>query len=378
MVNLYVHTMLSHILENIFKSEISFISLITYEGDFFMYAALNQKGLLEYAVMVKEPSDYYSCPICHQQVCFKISQKGKPFFAHQKACGQLEAKAMFGETDHHKVGKALLNNVHPCAKQEFWLGEIFQQVDSWVPLDKPFIFEFQHSKIPSQILKERHQAYLKVTENVYWIGDSRHWSSNKLSHWQRQLLHYNHHQGYHWYMMDLASERLRIYSKVPVLYSAKLWHCHIRKINLKNKWLSLFLERNLGDKVRFAYNQKKRTDSYLSALRLGEKYRPLMMRLRKENLSLNDIPGWIFDLHWRCLLVEQPAWYYLSIVWLFIKTRDKKRISQLELRNYLINQIELKWIILAELPLVQRDFLSDLVPATIKCFEYYRNVKVKK
>ncbi|MBS4461364.1 MULTISPECIES: competence protein CoiA family protein [unclassified Facklamia] len=347
-----------------------------------MYAALDEENNLIYAQQLQSPSGRYVCPKCQQPVIVKMSKKQKYYFAHLEAC-QLAGRAMKrqGESQQHQAVKTLLAQGYGGAQIEYWLDTIQQQVDVWYATEPPMILEFQKSKINEEILQKRHQAYRTVTPYVYWFGDNAEWQRSKLSKWQKQLLYYHHSYGYHGYAVDISMQEIIIYTHLPIIYCAESWHCCQTVISEMKQLPSVLTSSPLPNATKLHYRTKRdvQPNRLRQSLMQAELYFPFLNGLRKQGVTLYDLPEWVFAHTWECLLIATPTWQLFGLVWLYLyRQAPNDCITFEELKEQLNVLVEQQQIQLLSMPLVNKDKIDDLTQALIQCFAYFGHLERKE
>ena len=119
----------------------------------------------------REQSLFY-CPICHEPVMIKAGIKVIPHFAHHAKtnCPSYQG----GEGPYHERGKLLLYEWLKAqqinVQLEVYLKEIQQQPDLLLTINNRHIaLEFQSSRIPVSVIKQRNIGYEKANIIPIWL-----------------------------------------------------------------------------------------------------------------------------------------------------------------------------------------------------------------
>lgn len=322
-----------------------------------MYAAINKNGEIVYATTIeifKKDQELFFCPKCRQMVHLKVSKRNKMYFSHKIACGkQEEMVLMEGESIQHKLAKMLLARLSTKSKIEYWNPMIQQQVDVYIPLETPHIFEFQKSKISAAMLTNRHEAYLTLTKYVYWVMANEQLQTSRVSNWQKYLLYYSKDKGFYWFVLDVQQQRLLLYYRLPMIFDARYWSCLSATIDLSCEYTQLpsfsFTKQCEFKHERYQVNVIREKQM----LMMSEVYRPFFMWIHQEGVVFHTLPDWIFERKWQCLLIDSPVWMLLSFIvvrWsqCKIKVFDEKILYQ-----WILEAKALGWLKFNPLPLIR-------------------------
>lgn len=317
-----------------------------------MYAAIDgQSGQLIYACEVQQPSNY-QCPKCQQVVDYKLSKRSKPYFAHRVACGsQPTTKKSDGETLNHQQAKQLLARLSTNAQVEHYLPALNQHVDVYLAKDGPAIFEYQQSKIPSQLLKERHLNYLTHTSHVYWLLAQDQFLSDRISKWHKTMLYYSSTKGWHWYVLDLSAQQLRLEYQLPILFHAQSFQYASAIIDLSLQYDQLPRFQPVQSPKRRVSNVTINSQRERQMIQQSEPYRYFLLWLHQQGYTLKEVPNFIFNLRWQCLLIDSPCWMMLTYLW--VRRQQTGEKSKPLLNTWLNEGIALGWVVLHDLPLAQ-------------------------
>ncbi|WP_125607761.1 competence protein CoiA [Lapidilactobacillus bayanensis] len=138
-----------------------------------MYAALNQRYQLTYAINGQLGENYY-CPQCYLPVQFIMATTSqRPHFRHYSRPQDYD-----GETALHLQGKVALQSalqkLGVVAEQEVTLGTDERRADVlWHAREQTYAFEFQCAILSVAELQQRHSSYqaLKVTD-IWLLGQT--------------------------------------------------------------------------------------------------------------------------------------------------------------------------------------------------------------
>ncbi|BBN98471.1 competence protein CoiA [Sporolactobacillus terrae] len=120
----------------------------------------------------------FRCPICHAPVLLKAGEKRRWHFAHRPHHTCLVENEP--ETEAHLAGKYDLfhwsRSAGRAPRLEYYLPELHQRPDVYLPGIEPTALEYQCSAIPEKRLAERSIGYLQRHITPIWIIGTHHYS----------------------------------------------------------------------------------------------------------------------------------------------------------------------------------------------------------
>lgn len=339
-----------------------------------MYAALNSLNCLVYAVEVSDEALNYRCPICLQPVQYKISHKGKAFFSHYQACGKQKKiyKPHSGETDEHKQAKNLFAQEVSNTRLEYWVEELQQQIDIFIASQPPMILEIQRSVVPAVQLKQRHCAYLKLTPYVYWLGIA---PLNRLSRtFDKMLIYYHSLCGYYRIILNAEDKLIEVQMHLPLIYAASDWSCYLVRVPIAQVDLLCQISTEPKYFQRYRHPEKRfsNIERRLYAIQQNLQYAIFLRWLHNQSYTLHELPKWIFEQDWQCLIAKGPIWQLLCITWItYQQTMKDTRRCIHRLHDLFAQLSQISNVCLLNLPLISKRVDDNLVRALVKCVKYF-------
>lgn len=288
-----------------------------------MKHAVNKKGVLVHATQVNSEhtkKDDWVCPTCGQRVIYKRSKRNKPYFAHMVACQKATSQSRITplETDYHRWGKTLLAQQFPQedyqVSVEYYLTDIQQTADVWINhliTSKKSIFEFQNTPIPFNILSQRNESYLLITDSVYWYGNYAYLTPFRKSSWLQNLIKFHPlRKMYFVPTLNLEEGKVVHLSHLPLIYRKTQWSYIEEIVDLAtNEIVKAFcITKSL--KPRTSNAQRKK----MSVSRQSQ-YRQQVAELYQEKILIQELPDWFLSEDWELLLTREPVW--LTFAWIF-------------------------------------------------------------
>lgn len=141
-------------------------------------------------------SKQFFCPVCEERVILKAGLQVVPHFAHLSS--QLCPSTTGGEGPYHEQGKLILyewlTKQSLDVQLEAYLPEINQQPDLLITVNqKKIAIEFQCSRIPTEIIRQRNLGYLRANIQPIWILSARLFKQRTahvihMDHFTRQFI----------------------------------------------------------------------------------------------------------------------------------------------------------------------------------------------
>lgn len=134
-------------------------------------------------------NEQYICPECSQSLIIKISQNGRPFFAHYH-----RSQYLCGESQNHELGKTQIfqwaNQRGWVPQLEVYLPAIKQRPDILLQINnKQIALEYQCSPLSLAKIKARNRGYQIQGISVRWILGPRYQRKlyfNKIAQFTQQ------------------------------------------------------------------------------------------------------------------------------------------------------------------------------------------------
>lgn len=368
--------------------KITFLVYLTLRGDFFMYAAHTQDGLLIYASEAAKTDNRkrdWFCPHCNHLVSLKHSQKGKAFFSHKGPCqNQLsEEKRLRLESNNHLSAKKILAEALMKAGYEVTVEYYFESIQQTADLliRNPFvnhsmqIIEFQRSPISANQLQKRQKAYLKEVKHCLWLMDDDAFERGRIQTWHKTMLYYSRENGFHWLALNVAKQQIVVKYQVPLIYLATdypLFEMRLGLDNLGDQCLDLNHTnypmqsqhyKASQPRVRRLLNYQKR----LQQLRNQTTYQAAIHQLYKEGCLIQSLPQWIITEGWHFLVAKTPGWLIFAWTYCLIiqLSQGVSSFTASQLEQGIERLIKQGSIELLKLPFVEADVCQLLTEAIL-------------
>lgn len=286
-----------------------------------MYAALNENRNLVYARDALD-NHHYFCPKCGQKLELRRSIKDNKFFRHQSACGN-RPQVCRQESQIHQAGKRLiLENARShghVAKLEYKIRALDQIVDVIMMNQEILsIWEFQKSKISHEVLESRHNQYLKISPEVYWIIADQE-LARPYSSWFKSNVHYCSKWGHYLITLNTQANCLKIYHHLPTIVSKDTYHLNYYRLDHGEDWQDFLRQKKSSANLTRRY-QRRPYDRIHSILK-NSSYAFHLKRIYQEGLTLGQFPPWIFQRAWEVLYFKEAGWIVLT--WAYLAMRKK-------------------------------------------------------
>lgn len=297
-----------------------------------MYAAYNAKRQLIYAKTINqhEPGPYY-CPLCDNQVFYRISKLGKGYFAHNHTCLKAgDPDVNKGESAHHQKGKLViqenLKSFYPQVEIEYLLEATRQFADVYVVhKNKHYVIEFQYSPISAKDLVQRSKAYANQVDSCIWLMDSDALYRRNQSVWLAANLNRHPKLGYFLLALDVNKQQLVFeinLSLVETKQSQQIFS--IQPIKQLIKFVpSKIIESS--QKVTLPIKSKNyHYDRRIRTIQTNLVYRKVLVDWYHRGFNIRMIPRSILCQPFRCLVFKQPIWLVVGWLMILLKKQQEK------------------------------------------------------
>lgn len=349
-----------------------------------MYAAITSDGEIIYANDFKDTGQQptFYCPTCHQLLTHKISSTGKGYFSHITSCLSDSPIRSTQESQTHLTAKILLQNTLEASG---YAVSIEQPIETAQQIADIYFFssrsatprqviEFQRVPIGAELIRTRSQNYLQAVDKCTWLIDEEIFEGGYRQTWLQTMVNYSSILGFYWQALNVPKNEWVIKFKMPIIYQAHRIQLCEKRFNLELPLPSIweFPENYVKDNIHYpVYRRPYRQTTYfrqLKQLMTQDTYQKAIRALYTKGILLQTLPQWMVIERWQILMFKSPGWLCLAWCFYLIKQYEETSFTKAELEKDIQGLLQAGHLVLADMPLVEEDLVSILVPSLISLF----------